>query len=305
MPSEAQNDALEVKERENSLPGGSEGQSSVEDSREDVNDCLKETPIRLPLVKPTIPSIFIEGSPYDSLTKEDTGAFLSPPESSVYTLSERLNNNWQDPELGGTEDDHRGLRRALSVSFGDVTVCGLLGDQGVGRAKTPRPTLDDLPYIDELILSAATPVLGPDNGKGRPKSLSHVLGALPEWLANKSRLGSLSTISRSSSQDAGDTLSLPRSVGDRHMKTILRKLRSDRMAAGDYHPRVLKPSVSLGAFGDWKDVENPTLTVSFVFLMNVLCHRGELSRIWAEGSTMLGSLVCSRRRDNSSHLYLS
>lgn len=273
---EAQDNAVQVKESENGHPGSNV--ASVESSREDLKDRLKETPIRLPLVQPTIPSICIEGSPYDTVPKASTSGFLSPPASSLFDLPGSLSNDWRDSGLGSTEGNHHGLlRRAVSVSFGDVTICGLLGEQGVGSAKTKRPILDDLPYIDDLILAAATPVL--DNAKGRPKSLGQVLGALPEWLAHKSRLGSLSTISRSSSQDTtGDSWSLPRSVGGRQGKrAILRQMRSHRLAPGDYHPRVLQcPSASLGAFDDWKDVENPTLTVSCFpdecFVLEVLCN---------------------------------
>lgn len=267
MRDKTRDSAIEVEESEDSYPGDNDGLAGVEGSHEDFRDCLRETPIMMPLVRPTIPSIYIEGSPYD-LTPSTNSLGSYSPESGVFSLSETLGSDWRDREAGGSEDDRRdSLRdsRSLSVSFGDVTVCGLVGgdaaEQSVGGPTTSRPTLDDLPYINELILSAATPVLGPDNSKGRPKSLGPVLGALPEWLANKRRHGSPSSLSRSSSQDAGDSLSLPRGVGGRQgMKAILTQMRGDRLAPGDYHPRVLQPSVSLGAFGDWKDVEHPTLT---------------------------------------------
>lgn len=319
--------ALEVEENEDSFRDGEDGggRASGVGSYQDFRDGLIETPIVLPLVRPTIPSIYIEGNPYDFTAETDSCGSLSP-ESGVFSLSETLDSSRRDseattrdgddrrdslrstrslsvsfgditdscgsrtPEYGvfnlsetvdsrrrdseakpSDGDDRRdSLRstRSLSVSFGDVTVCGLLGvgapKQSVGGdIPTPsRPVLDDLPYINELILSAATPALGPDNSKGRPKALGQLLGALPEWLASRRRH---SGASKSSSLDGGDS-SLPRSVGGRHgVKAILTQMRGDRLAPGDYHPRVLQPSVSLGAFGDWKDVEHPTLTVSLGF----------------------------------------
>lgn len=280
MRNKTRDKAIEVEESENSFPGDNDDRGTAEGSLEDFQDCLKETPIMLPLVQPTIPAIYIEGSPYD-FTPTTSSSAPHSPECGVFNLSETLGSDWRNSEAGSSEDDRRdSLRssRSLSVSFGDVTVCELLGggaaEQSVGGPTASRPILDDLPYINELILSAATPVLGPDNSKGRPKSLGQVLGALPEWLANKRRHGSLSNVSKSSSQDAGDSFSSHRGVGGRQgMKAILTQMRGDHLAPGDYHPRILQPSVSLGAFGAWKDVEHPTLTVSLFFTKNILCRK--------------------------------
>lgn len=298
----AQDNVIEVNDRENSFPDDNGSQASAEGFHEDFRDSLKETPIMLPLVQPTIPSILIEGSPYDSTSTRSSFGSLCR-ESSVFSLSETLDSDQRDRGLDSTEEDDRrnSLRsgRSLSVSFGDVTVCGLPGggiaEQRMGWTSASLPNLDDLPYINEIILSAATPALGPDNSRGRPKSLGQILGSLPEWLANKKRYGSLPTlnvVSKPSTLDAGSSFSLPRSVaGRQEMKTILTQMHGHRLARGDYHPRVLRPSVSLGAFGDWKDVENPTLTVSFLFLKNIL-YRMQSATFQREGDRNAVPLSC-------------
>lgn len=401
MRSKTWGNAVGKRERSNSVPSGY-GQASAGTSQESFQDPLKETPIVLPLVQPTIPAIFIDGNPYDFSRTGSIGSLC--PESSVFSVSETVDRDWRDCELGSTdgdgrrdsyfgqslgvfdsndeddrrdsfssahslsvigsndderpgspcsvqslcvygsaegrqrrgsirsaqslcvlgnnEDDDRRISlgstqslcvlgtndrverrsslsrgrslspsgRTLSVSFGDVTVCGLEGaapEPGVSGAKigatigasTSLPnleSLDDLlsPDFNDIILAAATPILGPDSSRGRHRSLG-------QWLSNKSRHMSQSTsslTSRSSTQSAGDTSSLPRSVGARQsMKAALTQMRRHRLVPGDFHPRVLRPSTSLGAFGDWKDVENPTLTVSFAFLKNILCLQQLLS----------------------------
>lgn len=247
-----------------------DSRGSVEAPQRGYRSCLEETPIVLPLLHASRPSIALDGGLNDSSLTAGPSRLLCPDPSDFH-LSEILDSNCGHRDVGG-EDRLGSLSsaRSLSVSFGDVTVCGRLGgdsiENAVGVSMTPPPSLDDLPYIDDLILSAASPVLGREDSKIRPKSLASVLGAFPEWLNNKSRFGSLSSVvPKSNLQDGTEASSLPKDAKGRHrLKSILTQLHGSRLATGDHHPRVLQPSVSLGAFGDWNYVENPTLTVSIV-----------------------------------------
>ena len=241
----------------------SESGDSVETRQRDFRSYLEETPIVLPLLHACHPSTALAADLHDSPPIPGPSHLLSPHPSSDFPLSEMLDGNWRDCSHKIAEGS-LSSGRSLSVSFGDVTVCGRVGEDGTenttGVSMTSPLTLDDLPYIDDLILSAASPVLGPKDSKLRPKSLASVFSAFPEWLANKGRFGSLSSlVSKSSLQDVTEGSLLHRDArGRQGLKSFLH---GSRLTIGDHHPRVLQPSISLGAFGDWNDVENPTLTV--------------------------------------------
>lgn len=274
---------------------------SVEAPERGFRSLLEETPIILPLLHATHPPTALDGRlHHSSLTAGRSHSFC--PVSSNFDLSEILDGNCGHRDIEG--DDRFGSLssgRSPSVSFGDVTVCGRLGGDSiqhtVGVPLTPLPSLDDLPYIDDLILSAASPVLERTNSKIRRKSLASVIGAFPEWLANKSHFGSLSSpVSKSSLQDITEKSSLCRDAkGRQRFTSPLTQLHGSRLATGDHHPRVLQPAISLGAFGDWNDVENPTLMVSTVLsTRKIQCRRekNSLLVLFASFSSDFSFVLC-------------
>ncbi|MPC75783.1 hypothetical protein E2C01_070179 [Portunus trituberculatus] len=272
----------------------SEDSRYVEEHSKAFGGYLEETPIVLPLL---LASHNLDVDHACPPAAEPSRHLY--PDSYDFPLSEILESTWQDSGDRVAEADDRlgslSSGRSLSVSFGDVTVCGRQSEDAVDHTEaasvTPPLTLDDLPYIDDIILNAASPVLGAEGSKTRHRSLAKGLGSIPEWLASKGRLGSLSSlVSRSSLQDVVEVSSLPRDAkGHQGINARMTRLHRIRLATGDHRPRVLKPSVSLETFGDWKDVENPTLTVSVV----ALTHRRKRHARIVPGKMFVRGVVCA------------
>lgn len=285
----------------NPLENDGEDSCNVGEHSKPFRAYLEETPIVLPLFHA---SHTLDGDQDWSPPTEPS--HLLCPRPCDFPLSEILDTTWRDSDGRPTEGDDRlgslSSGRSLSVSFGDVTVCGRQGEDATDCAEdaslTPTPSLDDLPYIDDIILNAASPVLGAKSLKARPKSLANALGSIPVWLTNKSRLGSVSSLaSRSSLQDVVEVCSLPRDAEAHQGRNIgTTRLRRSRPATGDHRPRVLKPSVSLD--GDWKDVENPTLMVSVTCCLDGKDSAGR-DKICVSGVVYIRvffSCLCPKRR---------
>ncbi|XP_071542265.1 chloride channel protein 2-like isoform X1 [Panulirus ornatus] len=175
----------------------------------------------------------------------------------------------------------------LSVSFGDVTVCDRLGIQErrptrrqslpASWCSKPQPTVFDIPNIDDIILAGASPVLDKEPQK-RPNRRSFIeyVGSLPEWLASKQLFSSVSSVAlpKTTMQDTVMTpdlklATLGSNTERQELSQMLEQVRqgyltsrkAELRVAGKVRFRVLRPSVSMGAFGDWKDVENASLTM--------------------------------------------
>lgn len=266
---------MENETENNPLENDSQDSCCVKENSNAFRDYLEETPIVLPLLLASHQSSALDGDrEWPPATTEPSRLFY--PNPCHFPLPEILDSSWRDGDDRIAEGDDRlgslSSGRSLSVSFGDVTFCGRQGEDAMDHIEaasvTPPLTLDNLPFIDDIILNAATPVFEGDTLKARPRSLAKGLGSIPEWLASKGRFGSLSSlVSRSSQQDVIEASSLPRDAkGHQGINTRMARFHRTRLATGDHRPRVLKPSVSLETFGDWKYVENPTLTVSVVAL---------------------------------------
>ncbi|XP_069948569.1 chloride channel protein 2-like isoform X3 [Cherax quadricarinatus] len=153
----------------------------------------------------------------------------------------------------------------LSVSFGDVTVCDKL-DKKLRRKFLPSgwdtkvPTsVSHLSSLDEIVLAAATPALV--NDATRRNSFLRLVEGIPEWLANKNPFGSLSSLASSSSilnvSEAVHNVDL--AVARNQGKEMEESCSS--WVPGKMYYRVMQPSVTLGEFGDWKDVDSATLAM--------------------------------------------
>lgn len=183
----------------------------------------------------------------------------------------------------------------LSVSFGDVTVCDRLDLQQrkpkrrqslpPGWCSRPRPSVFDIPDIDDIILAGASPAMEQEQQK-RPhrKSFIQCVTAVPEWLANKHIFGSVSSVSmhKTGMQDTKlnpcmDVATLGSTSDRQELTQMLEQVRkgyltagkAELRVAGKVRFRVLRPSVTMGAFGAWKDVENASLTVSSLAVLTV------------------------------------
>lgn len=259
---------------------------------------MAETPIVLPILhaaaeledaaKDSGLSFSEEYETEDSYISRSSDPALPPDSAYSSAHLSYLPNSCNTQAANSTSSPERALpgriRHRLSVSFGDVSVCDRLNEefQESWRHKS-MPSLSDTPEypnIDDIILAAATPALDPDPPKPtRRKSLIQRIGHFPDWLANKPILGSISSLaSRSSVQhpeySPGDYVAPSRGDSEEHRQRLSELLGQVRQGhCRQIRQRVLRPSVSLGGFGDWKDVENGTLTVStmlFSFQTNCL-----------------------------------
>lgn len=183
--------------------------------------------------------------------------------------------------------------RRLSVSFGDVTVCGNPGHSrrrmsmpaamslpSLMRPPPPPPPYNpDVDNIDNIVLASATPPMGPQSPKkSRRMSLVKLMGAVPEWLAN--RRGSLPSMPSSRAASLQD-LRLPPAMqnvpaldaeiwrrGLAHMledarRGYLANRPGENVIAGTRIAYFLKASESLENFGDiggWTDDDDPMVS---------------------------------------------
>lgn len=277
--------------------GKPEKTAEVVSERKRRIDCIAETPIILPI-------LHAAGEHHGTL--QDSGFSFSEGSETKATCALRMLDHsvLLDSDCSSTElsylsescsgfdsksnltlEAKTGIRQhRLSVSFGDVTVCDKLEEELQRPSWHHHKSLPSLSVtqesfnIDDIILAAATPPLDDDQPKTTlRKSLIQRVGSFPDWLANKPILGSFSSLASSRSNLQGSDA--PSDSGGAHsseasempklgLPELLGQVRQGRCR--QVRRRVLQPSATLGAFGDWKDVENSTLVVSnytILFLM--------------------------------------